>query len=453
MEGAQPGHVEVVVAAVLRAVGQHRAVRPDRGGHPAVGCHGVTRGGGQLDAPAQQALDLVAVRPLGAEALEGHLVRRGGRDLGPGGEELPVGPLDRLRVVAQQARRPQVARQVVAVLLEQRGEAAVEDDGALGDGVRRSRAGHAQSLAPEGCAPRAGLVGDDRGVPEGHTIHRLARRHARLLGGQRVSADSPQGRSRTARALLDGRVLTATDAWGKHLFHRYDDLWLHVHLGLYGKFRDGLLPAPGPAVPCGCGCSATGHWLELRGPTACEVLTEAERRPCSPGSVPTRCAGGPTPAAFVARVLRSRAPIATLLMDQSVVAGVGNVYRAEVLFRQRLDPFRPGRLHDVAVLHALWGDLVALLRAGSAGRAHRHHAPRATASAPRAGRAARTRTTSTAAPPCRAGSAGHRCRTRPSRRVGCSGARSARPPDAVRRSVPAPSPGPRRGRCGRGPAG
>ena len=51
-------------------------------------------------------------------------------------------------------------------------------------------------------------------------------------------------------------------------------------------------------------------------------------------------------------------------MDQSVVAGVGNVYRAEVLFRQRLDPLRPGRLHDAAVLHALWDDLVVLLRAG-----------------------------------------------------------------------------------------
>ncbi len=63
-------------------------------------------------------------------------------------------------------------------------------------------------------------------------------------------------------------------------------------------------------------------------------------------------------------MLRSRAPIATLLMDQSVVAGVGNVYRAEVLFRHRLDPYRAGRDHDAAVLHALWDDLVVLLRAG-----------------------------------------------------------------------------------------
>ena len=201
-------------------------------------------------------------------------------------------------------------------------------------------------------------------VPEGHTIHRLARRHARLLGGRPVSADSPQGRFEDGARLLDGRVLGATDAWGKHLFHRYDDLWLHVHLGLYGKFQDGTLPAPAARGALRLRLVGGGHWLELRGPTACEVLTDAERRGVLARLGPDPLRRRPDVEGFVARVLRSRAPIATLLMDQSVVAGVGNVYRAEVLFRQRLDPFRPGRLHDAAVLHALWGDLVVLLRAG-----------------------------------------------------------------------------------------
>ncbi|MCW2735367.1 MAG: glycosylase [Nocardioides sp.] len=72
----------------------------------------------------------------------------------------------------------------------------------------------------------------------------------------------------------------------------------------------------------------------------------------------------PDVGAFVARVLRSRAPIGTMLMDQAVVAGVGNVYRAEVLVRQRLDPFRAGRDHGTATLERLWDDLVVLLRAG-----------------------------------------------------------------------------------------
>lgn len=222
----------------------------------------------------------------------------------------------------------------------------------------------AGAVPPARAASGVGPVGDHQGVPEGHTIHRLARRHARLLAGQRVSADSPQGRFEDGARLLDGRVLGGTDAWGKHLFHRYDDLWLHVHLGLYGKFRDGTLPAPAARGALRLRLLGGGHWLELRGPTACEVLTDAERK-----AVLARL--GPDPLrrrsdvdAFVARVLRSRAPIATLLMDQAVVAGVGNVYRAEVLFRQRLDPLRPGRLHDAAVLHALWDDLVVLLRGG-----------------------------------------------------------------------------------------
>lgn len=179
-----------------------------------------------------------------------------------------------------------------------------------------------------------------------------------------MAADSPQGRFDDGARLLDGRVLDATDAWGKHLFHRYDDLWLHVHLGLYGKFRDGALPAPEPRGALRLRLLGDDHWLELRGPTACEVLTDAERRAVLARLGPDPLRRRPDAAAFVARVLRSRAPVGTMLMDQSVVAGVGNVYRAEALFRQRLDPFRQGRLHDAAVLHALWDDLVVLLRAG-----------------------------------------------------------------------------------------
>lgn len=201
-------------------------------------------------------------------------------------------------------------------------------------------------------------------MPEGHTIHRLARRHARLLVGQRIAADSPQGRFDDGARLLDGRVLDATDAWGKHLFHRYDDLWLHVHLGLYGKFRDGVLPAPEPRGALRLRLVGGEHWLELRGPTTCEVMTDAERASVLARLGPDPLRRRPDAEAFVARVLRSRAPIATLLMDQSVVAGVGNVYRAEVLFRQRLDPYRPGREHDAGTLMLLWDDLVVLLRAG-----------------------------------------------------------------------------------------
>ena len=201
-------------------------------------------------------------------------------------------------------------------------------------------------------------------MPEGHTIHRLARRHARLLVGQRVTADSPQGRFDDGARLIHGRVLTATDAWGKHLFHRYDDLWLHVHLGLYGKFRDGLLPAPEARGALRLRLLGDAHWFELRGPTACEILTDEERAVILGRLGPDPLRRRPDVEAFIVRVQRSRSAIGTMLMDQSVVSGVGNVYRAEALFRQRLDPFRPGRDHDAAELRALWDDLVILLRAG-----------------------------------------------------------------------------------------
>jgi endonuclease-8 len=74
-------------------------------------------------------------------------------------------------------------------------------------------------------------------------------------------------------------------------------------------------------------------------------------------------------------------------MDQSVIAGVGNVYRAEVLFRHGLDPQLPGRALDKARWDALWADLVSLMRAGvRRGRIDTvapEHDPRRTGRAPR----------------------------------------------------------------------
>ena len=64
------------------------------------------------------------------------------------------------------------------------------------------------------------------------------------------------------------------------------------------------------------------------------------------------------------RVLRSRAPIGTLLMDQSVMSGIGNAYRSELLYRQRLHPLVPGRELDAATFDRLWADAVALMRIG-----------------------------------------------------------------------------------------
>lgn len=202
-------------------------------------------------------------------------------------------------------------------------------------------------------------------MPEGHTLHRLARDHTRLFKGHVVSAASPQGRFAEGAALLDGQVLARAEAHGKHLFHRYaNGVWLHVHLGLYGKWPHHALPAPEPRGMLRLRLATEEVYADLRGPTACEILTPAERTAILARLGPDPLTVRPDPQPFFDRVARSRQAVGQLLMDQAVVAGIGNVYRAEVLFRAELSPFVPGREVPTLVLEQLWADLVDLMKAG-----------------------------------------------------------------------------------------
>ncbi|HEV7203463.1 MAG TPA: DNA-formamidopyrimidine glycosylase family protein [Jatrophihabitans sp.] len=207
-------------------------------------------------------------------------------------------------------------------------------------------------------------------MPEGHTLHRLARDQQRLFGGTIVAASSPQGRFVEGAARLDGQRLVHTEAYGKHLLHHYGDgAILHVHLGLYGKFSTGRGEPPEPRGALRLRLANDEAWTDLRGATACELVTpdQVEILLARLGPDPLRPKTDPAPA--LERIARSRAPIGVLLMDQSVLAGVGNVYRAEVLFRARLDPLRAGRDVPSRLLNEMWDDLVVLMRAGvSAGR-------------------------------------------------------------------------------------
>jgi endonuclease-8/formamidopyrimidine-DNA glycosylase len=206
-------------------------------------------------------------------------------------------------------------------------------------------------------------------VPEGHTLHRLARELTASFAGRPVHVTSPQGRFAAGAERLDGRVLDEVTAYGKHLFACFGPEILHVHLGLYGSFTGGT---GGPPEPRGAlrmrwtGEDPDGAavWTDLRGPTACEVLTppEADRILARLGPDPLR--RGADGGAAHARIARSRTAVGALLMDQSVLAGVGNVYRAELLFRHRVSPFRPGRDVDAQLWDAMWADLVTLMRAG-----------------------------------------------------------------------------------------
>jgi endonuclease VIII len=202
-------------------------------------------------------------------------------------------------------------------------------------------------------------------MPEGHTLHRLADLHRLRYAGRPVSVSSPQGRFSASAALVDGRVLERADAHGKHLFHHYGpDLVVHVHLGLYGKISDDPRPVTEPVGQVRMRMVGTTHYADLRGAPACELITddEAESIHARLGEDPLRPDADPDRA--WARISRSRSPLATLLMDQSVIAGVGNVYRAEVLFRHGLDPQLPGRSLRREQWDAMWADLAELLTAG-----------------------------------------------------------------------------------------
>ncbi|MBA2281202.1 MAG: Fpg/Nei family DNA glycosylase [Acidimicrobiia bacterium] len=202
-------------------------------------------------------------------------------------------------------------------------------------------------------------------MPEGHTIHRLARDQRRSLAGRPVRASSPQGRFAEGAARLDGAVLRRVEAWGKHLFQTYatGDV-LHVHLGLIGVFRP--QPSP-PAPPVGLlrlrleGGALT--W-DLSGPNVCAVIDPDAKAAVIARLGPDPLRPDSDPERFVQRVRRSKAPIGTLLLDQSVIAGIGNVYRAEMLWVFGIHPAREGPSISEDELRAMWRWIVDQLKVG-----------------------------------------------------------------------------------------
>ncbi|WP_298866936.1 DNA-formamidopyrimidine glycosylase family protein [uncultured Microbacterium sp.] len=273
-------------------------------------------------------------------------------------------------------------------------------------------------------------------MPEGHSVHRIARQFDRNFVGRAVHASSPQGRFAEGASVLEGREMLRAMAVGKQMFLEFEgDTWLRVHLGLYGAwdFAGEILVDPTiasangrmgqtnqrgtdlDAVPgeeildaagensltsIGAPRRARVHvrmseqtkgladegeeWpppvvgqvrlrlltdstcADLRGPTACALQTPDEM-------LATVAKLGPDPLVgdvaegeerFVRIVRRKPTAIALLLMDQAVVSGIGNVYRAEMLFRARLNPHTPGRDVPEDVVRALWRDWVTLLDIG-----------------------------------------------------------------------------------------
>jgi endonuclease-8 len=265
-------------------------------------------------------------------------------------------------------------------------------------------------------------------MPEGHSVHRIARQFARNFVGKRVTVSSPQGRFAAGASQIDGRVMVDARAVGKQMFLEFDnDLWLRVHLGIYGAWdfageitTDATIRSAGgrmgqtnqrgtvlddaagedsvhsigaprkarlrmsesekenddpdfvfPPEPVGAvrvRLLTKSTVADLRGPTACEVLDPVQVQTVIDklGPDPINDSSSEAEERVVAAIRKKQSPIGLLLMDQAVVSGIGNVYRAEMLFRARLNPHTPGSLVPEETVRALWHDWVYLLQLGVA---------------------------------------------------------------------------------------
>ena len=203
-------------------------------------------------------------------------------------------------------------------------------------------------------------------------MHRLARRHTRLLRGHAVRVSSPQGRFADA-ALVDGHVFRRAEAWGKHLFHEYDnDLSVHVHLGIYGEFHErapGVEPKDTTRMRIVSADGEAGGMtsrvlLDLIGPTTCEVVDAAGRDAIVARIGPDPLRRDADPERAWERLRRRKGPIGPALLDQGLFAGVGNVFRAEALFVHGIHPETPIPSITREQFDALWATLTRMLQTG-----------------------------------------------------------------------------------------
>lgn len=164
--------------------------------------------------------------------------------------------------------------------------------------------------------------------------------------------------------MLNGRQLTGVNAHGKHLLYDWDGKTLHIHLGLYGRFRRHRLPMPDPRGQVRLRIVGSDAGFDLNGPAACELLTRPQREallnrlgedPLRPDADPEKVWN---------KIQRCHSPIGTLLINQNVIAGVGNIYRAEVLHLLNMHPGRSCSTLSRTEFETMWQQIVRLMKIG-----------------------------------------------------------------------------------------
>ena len=241
-------------------------------------------------------------------------------------------------------------------------------------------------------------------MPEGNEVHRGAEEQTASFVGRKLNVvPGPNHRFRDAH-LVDGKKLLKVHAVGKHLGYEFPgELYLHIHLGRFGDFTEGCGPLPEPkgalravlqragsgkpsrsqkGQPHNLTCARDDgtqpfppgevDWCELRGPTDCSVYDASKWQALLERLGPDPLADEPSdhdnPQRAFEKILSRKTSIGELLMDQSILSGIGNIYRAELLFRHRVNPFTPGEAMDLKTLKAIWRDAIPLLKAGMVDR-------------------------------------------------------------------------------------
>jgi endonuclease VIII len=202
-------------------------------------------------------------------------------------------------------------------------------------------------------------------MPEGHTIHRAALDQTKMLAGKVLDVSSPQGRFIEGATLLDGQKCVGVEAYGKHLTYRFaNGLALHIHLGLFGVFKTAKAPAAEPVGAVRIRMISSSHVVDINGPNTCEILENAELAALIARIGPDVLRKDADPELAWTKITKSRASIGQLLMDQSVMAGIGNIYRSEILWRQKVHPETSGKLVVREAFDRIWSDSVHLLKIG-----------------------------------------------------------------------------------------
>ncbi|MBM46412.1 MAG: DNA glycosylase [Acidimicrobiaceae bacterium] len=200
-------------------------------------------------------------------------------------------------------------------------------------------------------------------MPEGHTIHRLSKDLRADLSTGVVTSCSPQGRFEYGASVINQKALVKSEAFGKHLFLTFsEETILHIHLGLIGKFRPQPLESE-PSDTVRLRLEGTRAW-HLTGPQKCALIPQEELLEVVDELGPDPLRRGGKWEDFASGLSNRKTPIAISLLDQSVIAGIGNVYRAEFLFLLGIHPERPSCDLTQSELRDLWDVSVSQLRQG-----------------------------------------------------------------------------------------